>query len=226
MKKQSRIFIGLLLLIGSMIFPVCTTEASVKSAVPCARVPEMLTDTGKIKVWASVLLQADADGNVSVSELKQGTGNPQMDDSVLEIFRSIKQEEYRSYFSAAFDEQGKLKAEINWSVSFIISYKDAKNRPATSAKLVEQVQPYEDAPSYKPLWTLIFASLDATGKVIDARTDRLSSGNEAYNQMAAELIKKKWKFEPARDAAGNPVPDEFACIVYFGHVRDQFRNMP
>ena len=63
-------------------------------------------------------------------------------------------------------------------------------------------------------YVVLMAHVDEQGHVVSTQVTR-SSGDGNVDRMACRVVMEQWKFTPALDADGRPVPYNMMCQVYF-----------
>lgn len=63
-------------------------------------------------------------------------------------------------------------------------------------------------------YVVLMAHVDEQGHVVRTAVTR-SSGDWNVDRMACRVVMEQWKFTPALDADGRPVPYNMMCQVYF-----------
>lgn len=89
------------------------------------------------------------------------------------------------------------------------------------AKLIREVQPTPGAISFRGRIS-VSAHIDREGRVVATKI-MISSGNTIYDNVAMNIVRKEWKFEPATDVKGEPMESNYICSLYF-NVKQHRRN--
>ena len=63
-------------------------------------------------------------------------------------------------------------------------------------------------------YVVLMAHVDEQGHVVRTTVTR-SSGDWNLDRMACRVVMEQWKFTPALDADGRPMPYNMMCQVYF-----------
>ena len=63
-------------------------------------------------------------------------------------------------------------------------------------------------------YVVLMAHIDEQGHVVSTAVTR-SSGDWNLDRMACRVVMEQWKFTPALDADGRPMPYKMMCQVYF-----------
>lgn len=95
--------------------------------------------------------------------------------------------------------------------------------PATRAQPVQPLQSYFRSWDY-PMEAVAFGvqgsvevrlDIDSEGRVRRCRPLR-SRGARLFGRVSCDILRRRARFHPARDAAGNPVPDSCTRRIYWG----------
>ena len=63
-------------------------------------------------------------------------------------------------------------------------------------------------------YVVLMAHVDEQGHVVSTKVTR-SSGDWNVDRMACRVVMEQWKFTPALDVDGRPMPCNVMCQVYF-----------
>lgn len=63
-------------------------------------------------------------------------------------------------------------------------------------------------------YVVLMAHVDEQGHVVSTKVTR-SSGDGNVDRMACRVVMEQWKFTPALDVDGRPMPCNVMCQVYF-----------
>lgn len=63
-------------------------------------------------------------------------------------------------------------------------------------------------------YVVLMAHVDEQGHVLSTKVTR-SSGDGNVDRMACRVVMEQWKFTPALDVDGRPMPCNVMCQVYF-----------
>ena len=163
------------------------------------------------------ILLVGPDGRVRACTVTAASGSPSLDETTCRLMRS------RARFTPARRSDGApefdtVRSRIAWRLTGEVRQGDAV--PVHRARPMRRLSDFfrhDDFPadvraSSSPATAQFTLDITPEGRVGNCTPGR-SSGYPAFDEAACRIMQQRARFTPARDRAGNPVPDR-----HWGHI--------